>query len=158
MYQSKDEKVTNKITNNQQQYNKDNNNNKENKDNKLNKIKLNSLYLFINKKNKSFEGLTETDRLSIETTLKKLELYVENDTHLPEEIKFDLQLKYYAITQIYLSQYKVYLVDLKEKMFTRIFLAAKKYYPITIDEKDKLEDFMNYFIVCFRNELEKKNG
>ena len=71
---------------------------------------------------------------------------------------FDLQLKYYAIAQIYLSQYKVYLVDLKEKMFTRIFLAAKKYCPITIDEEDKFEDFMNYFIVCFRNELEKKNG
>lgn len=98
------------------------------------------------------------DRLSIETTLKSLELYVENDTSLPEEMKFDLQLKYYAIAQIYLSQYKVYLVDLKEKMFTRIFLAAKKYCPITIDEEDKIEDFMNYFIVCFRNELEKKNG
>ena len=27
-----------------------------------------------------------------------------------------------------------------------------------LDDEDKLEDFMNYFIVCFRNELEKKNG
>ena len=126
--------------------------------NKLNKIKLNSLYLFINKKNKNFEGLNETDRISIETTLKKLELYIENDKSLPEQIKFDLQLKYYAIAQIYLSPYKIYLLDLKEKLFTRIFLAAKKYCPITIDDEDKLEDFMNYFIVCFRNELEKKNG
>lgn len=141
---------------NRPQYNKDNNNNKDNKNNKLNKIKLNSLYLFINKKNKSFKGLTETDRLSIETTLKRLELYVgENDTYLPENMKFDIQLKYYAITQIYLSQYKVYLVDLKEKMFNRIFLAAKKYCPIEINDEDKFEDFMNYFIVCFRNELEK---
>ena len=114
------------------------------------------MYLFINKKNKSFKGLTETDRLSIETTLKRLELYVgENDTYLPENMKFDIQLKYYAITQIYLSQYKVYLVDLKEKMFNRIFLAAKKYCPIEINDEDKFEDFMNYFIVCFRNELEK---
>lgn len=158
-YQSSREKTTSnrpsndhQTTSNRPQYNKDNNNNK------LNKIKLNSLYLFINKKNKNFEGLNETDRISIETTLKKLELYIENDKSLPEQIKFDLQLKYYAIAQIYLSPYKIYLLDLKEKLFTRIFLAAKKYCPITIDDEDKLEDFMNYFIVCFRNELEKKNG
>ncbi len=50
-------------TNNRPQYNKDNNNNKDNKNNRLNKIKLNSLYLFINKKNKNFEGLNETDRI-----------------------------------------------------------------------------------------------
>ena len=143
-------------TNNRPQYNKDNN--KDNKNNRLNKIKLNSLYLFINKKNKNFEGLNETDRTSIETTLKKLELYIENDKSLPEQMKFDLQLKYYAIAQIYLSPYKIYLTDLKEKLFTRIFLAAKKYCPITIDDENRLEDFMNYFIVCFRNELEKKNG
>lgn len=166
-YQSSREKTTSnrpsndhQTTSNRPQYNKDNNNNnnKDNKNNKLNKIKLNSLYLFINKKNKNFEGLNETDRISIETTLKKLELYIENDKSLPEQIKFDLQLKYYAIAQIYLSPYKIYLLDLKEKLFTRIFLAAKKYCPITIDDEDKLEDFMNYFIVCFRNELEKKNG
>ena len=164
-YQSSREKTTSnrpsndhQTTSNRPQYNKDNNNNKDNKNNKLNKIKLNSLYLFINKKNKNFEGLNETDRISIETTLKKLELYIENDKSLPEQIKFDLQLKYYAIAQIYLSPYKIYLLDLKEKLFTRIFLAAKKYCPITIDDEDKLEDFMNYFIVCVRNELEKKNG
>lgn len=164
-YQSGRKKTTNnrpsndhQTTNNRPQYNKDNNNNKDNKNNKLNKIKLNSLYLFINKKNKNFEGLNETDRTSIETTLKKLELYIENDKSLPEQMKFDLQLKYYAIAQIYLSPYKIYLTDLKEKLFTRIFLAAKKYCPITIDDENRLEDFMNYFIVCFRNELEKKNG
>ena len=117
------------------------------------------MYLFINKKNNKFKGLNETDRISIENTLKQLELYIgEHDTYLPEEMKFDTQLKYYAITQIYLSPYKIYLLNLKEKLFTRIFLAAKKYCPITIDDEDKLEDFMNYFIVCFRNELEKKNG
>lgn len=164
-YQSSRKKTTNnrpsndhQTTNNRPQYNKDNNNNKDNKNNRLNKIKLNSLYLFINKKNKNFEGLNETDRTSIETTLKKLELYIENDKSLPEQMKFDLQLKYYAIAQIYLSPYKIYLTDLKEKLFTRIFLAAKKYCPITIDDENRLEDFMNYFIVCFRNELEKKNG
>ena len=103
--------------------------------------------------------MNETDRQALEITLKSLDLYIgENDEFLPDDYKFDLQLKYYAISQIYLSPYKVYLVNLKEKIFTRIFLAAKKYCPITIDDEDKLEDFMNYFIVTFRNELEKKNG
>ena len=97
------------------------------------------------------------DRQSIEVTLKRLEIYAENDTYLPEEMKFDTKLKYYAITQIYLSPYKVYLMNLKEKMFTRIFLAAKKYCPVGINDEDKIEDFMNYFIVCFRNELEKND-
>lgn len=130
------------------------NKSKENNNIKLNKTKLNSLYLFINKKRKTFEGLSQTDRISIETVLKKLELYTENDLYIPDEMKFDLQLKYYAITQIYLSQYKVYLMDLKEKTFTRIFLAAKKY--CSIDSEDKIEDFMNYFIVCLREEMKSK--
>ncbi len=110
----------------------------------------------MNHKRKTFEGLNNTDRLSIETTLKKLNLYMgdSDDTYLPEQMKFELQLKYYAITQIHLSPYKIYLLDLKEKMFTRIFLAAKKYCPI--EDESRLEDFMNYFIVSFRNEIEKK--
>ena len=131
------------------------NKSKENNNNKLNKTKLNSLYLFINRKNENFEELSETDRLSIETTLKRLDLYMgDHDTYLPDEMKFDLQLKYYAITQIYLSQYKVHLMDLKEKTFTRVFLAAKRYCPI--DDEDKIEDFMNYFIVCLREEMKSK--
>lgn len=130
------------------------NKSKENNNNKLNKTKLNSLYLFINKKNKSFKGLSQTDRVSIETVLKKLELYTENDLYIPDEMKFDLQLKYYAITQIYLSPYKVHLMDLNEKTFTRVFLAAKKY--CSIDNEDKIEDFMNYFIVCLREEMKSK--
>ena len=107
----------------------------------------------MNHKRKTFDGLNEMDRLSIKTTLERLELYIEDDTYLPENMKFDLQLKYYAITQIYLSPYKIYLRDIKEKIFTRIFLAAKKYCPI--EDENSLEDFMNYFIVCFRKEIEK---
>lgn len=89
-------------------------------------------------------------------TLKKLELYSDNmsDEYMPENMKFDLQLKYYAITQIHLSPYKIYLLDLGEKLFTKVFLAAKQYCPITTPEE--ITDFMNYFIVCLRKEFEKK--
>lgn len=93
------------------------------------------------------------DRLSIETTLKRLKIYCENDTYLPEELKFDLQLQYYAITQIYLSPYKVHLIDLKEKNFSRMFLSAKKY--CSIENENGIEDFISYLIGCFRKEMEK---
>lgn len=131
---------------------------KESKKNNINinKIKLNSLYLYLTGKAEKFEGLTETDRGSIQTTLKKLDLYIERDDNLPEQMKFDLQLKYYAITQIYLSPYKIYLLDIKEKSFTKTFLAANQYCPIETKTPKQITDFMNYFIVCLRKEFEKK--
>lgn len=153
-YQSKEEKATSKITNEQQTTNKQitTTNNITN----INKIKLNYLYLYITEKAEKFEGLNEMDKLSLQSTLKKLELYIENDSFLPQEKIFELQLKYYAISQIYLSPYKVYLMDLKEKEFTRIFLSAKKYCPIKKKTEKQITDFMNYFIVCLRKEFEKK--
>lgn len=153
-YQSNEEKATNKITNEQQTNNKQitTTNNITN----INKIKLNYLYLYITEKAEKFDGLNEMDKLSLQSTLKKLELYIENDSFLPQEKIFELQLKYYAISQIYLSPYKVYLMDLKEKEFTRIFLSAKKYCPIKKKTEKQITDFMNYFIVCLRKEFEKK--
>lgn len=153
-YQSKEEKATSKTTNECQTNDKQitTTNNITN----INKIKLNYLYLYITEKAEKFEGLNEMDKLSLQSTLKKLELYIENDSFLPQEKIFELQLKYYAISQIYLSPYKVYLMDLKEKEFTRIFLSAKKYCPIKKKTEKQITDFMNYFIVCLRKEFEKK--
>ena len=150
-YQHKEDK------NNQQESHQNNNqitttNNKTN----INKTKLNLLYLYLTERAEKFEGLTETDRGSIQTTLKKLDLYIEKDDNLPEQMKFDLQLKYYAITQIYLSPYKIYLLDIKEKSFIKTFLAANQYCPIETKTPKQITDFMNYFIVCLRKEFEKK--
>lgn len=150
-YQHKEDK------NNQQESHQNNNqitttNNKTN----INKTKLNLLYLYLTGKSEKFEGLTETDRGSIQTTLKKLDLYIERDDNLPEQMKFDLQLKYYAITQIYLSPYRIYLLDIKEKPFTKTFLAANQYCPIETKTPKQITEFMNYFIVCLRKEFEKK--
>lgn len=156
-YQAKEEKTTSKITNEQQSNDKQmsTTNNITNKQN-INKTKLNLLYLYLTEKAEKFEGLTETDKGSIQTTLKKLDLYIERDDNLPEQMKFDLQLKYYAITQIYLSPYRIYLLDIKEKPFTKTFLAANQYCPIETKTPKQITDFMNYFIVCLRKEFEKK--
>lgn len=121
----------------------------------INKTKLNNLYLYLTERAEKFEGLSDIDKISLQTLLKRLELYIERDELLPEDTKFELQLKYYALTQIYLSPYKIYLIDLKEKLFTKTFLAAKKYCPI---KKSKINDFMNYFIVCLRKEFEKNES
>ncbi|MBQ9314851.1 MAG: hypothetical protein IJ220_07710 [Clostridia bacterium] len=85
-----------------------------------------------------------------------MDLYLEKDEFLPENMKFDLQLKYYAITQIYLSPYKIYLPNLKEKLFTRTFLSAIQYCPIETKTQKQITDFMNYFIVCLRKEFDKQ--
>lgn len=97
------------------------------------------------------------DRQALITLMQRLQLYVDgfDDTYMTNETKFDLQLKYYAIVQIYLSPYKVYLNTIKEKKFTRLFLSAKKYCPVSIDDESKIEDFMNYFIKCIQNEMDK---
>ena len=123
-------------------------------DNKLNKIKLNNLYKFIRKKEENFEGLTDIDRKAIVTTLKRLELYAEDDSSFPEKFIFELQLKIYAVTELYKSSYKVYLNNLTEKMLSLKFLDTQKYCPINTEED--IVEFMNYLIVCLRNELKKE--
>lgn len=123
-------------------------------DNKLNKIKLNSLYKFIRKKEENFEGLTDIDRKAIVTTLKRLELYAEDDSSFPEKFIFELQLKIYAVTELYKSSYKVYLNNLTEKMLSLKFLDTQKYCPMNTEED--IVEFMNYLIVCLRNELKKE--
>lgn len=124
-------------------------------DNKLNKIKLNNLYNFIRKKEKSFDGLTDIDRKAIVTILKRLGLYTEDDSNFPEKFIFELQLKIYAITELYKSSYKVYLNNLTEKMLSLKFLDTEKYCPIHTEED--IVEFMNYFIVCLRNELKTED-
>lgn len=123
---------------------------------KLNKTKLNYLYLYIKDEKENFEGLSDVDKMSIQTTLKRLGLFIEDDTYLPEKMKFELQIKYYAVTQLYLSSYKLYLKDLTDEQLTFNYLQSKKYCPI--ENEDKLEDFMNYYIVCLRKDLKNETN
>jgi len=132
-------------TNKGQQYN--------NINNKLNKIKLNYLYKYINGEEKNFEGLSEKDLLPLQINLKHLGLYSEglNEECIPEDMMLRFKLETYAIAQIYLSPYKVYLNGLTENSINRTYLSAMQYCPPT---EDDYEEFMNYFIVCLRKECE----
>lgn len=127
---------------------------KENNNNILNKTKLNSLYLYIKNEEEKFEGLSDVDKSSIQTTLKRLGLFIENDIYLPEKMKFELKIKYYAVTQLYLSSYKIYIKDLTDEKLTFNYLQANKYCPI--DNEENLEEFMNYYIVCLRKDLKNE--
>ena len=126
-----------------------------NKNNKnLDKNKLNNLYMYVRNRTEKYEGLTDTDRKAIVTTLKRLDLYVDDDSYFPKSFIFDLQLKIYAVTELYKSSYKVYINDLDEKQLTLKFLDAQKYCPIC--EEDDIPKFMGYLIVCLRKELKKE--
>lgn len=159
LYQSQKEKLTDQSTDllapSQQTANTNIRNirNKEEKEN-INKIKLNNLYMYIRYKAEKFENLTDADRTIIVRDLKRLDMYVENDAILLEDKIFELQLKYYAFTELYKSSYRVYINDLDEKLFTLKFLDAQKYCPISVDED--IPKFMGYLIVCLRKELKKE--
>lgn len=132
-------------TNKGQQYN--------NINNKLNKIKLNNLYKYIKGEEKNFDGLSEKELLPLRINLKHFGLYSENlnENIIPEDILLRFKLETYAIVQLYLSPYKVYLNVLSENAINRTYLSAMQYCP---PGEDDYEEFMNYFIVCLRKECE----
>lgn len=145
------EEATNEITTSNNIYNNTINNNINNS--KLNKTKLNDLFNYITGKAEKFDNLEDFNRIAITMILKRLEIYIENTTYLTEKKIFELQLQYWAITEIYLSPYKIYLNNLSRNKFILKYYQTEKH--ITIENEEKIEDFMNYFIVCLRKEFEK---
>lgn len=140
-------------TSNRPQYN---NNNKYNKDNNiLNYTKLNLLFNYLIYKEKKFENLKDSDRESIIAVLERLELYPVSE-YMSEEKINDLKVQYWAITEIYLSPYKIYLNNIKNKKFLFRFLKAKKYVDY-MESEQELNHFMRYFIKILQDELDKSN-
>lgn len=125
----------------------------------LNYTKLNLLFNYlIDKEKPNFENLKEKDKIIINSNLKRLEIFISTDNvfkYLDDEQLLDYKLQYYAITQIYLSPYKAYLDNLNKSNFLFRFFKAKQY--TKINTEDDLVHFINYFIVCLREEMEK-NG
>ena len=125
----------------------------------LNYTKLNLLFNYlIDKEKQNFESLKERDKKIINSELKRLEIFMLPDIikYFNDEQLLDCKLKYWAITQLYLSPYKAYLDNLNKSNFLFRFLKAKQY--IKINMEDDLEHFMNYFIKCLREEMEKNDN
>lgn len=78
---------------------------------------------------------------------------VESYYIMPDEKILDEKIMLWTLKELYLSPYKVYLNNLKLEKFRLNYFKAKKY--ITQKENYRLEEIINYFIVCLHEELEK---
>jgi len=118
--------------------------------------KLNLLFNYIYKKESGAAiGLSEKDRNCLITILRHLEMYVENTIAyelMPADRFLDEKIMLWAVKEIYLSPHKVFLNNLKRDRFVLRYQKTKKY--ITEKPDYKLEEIINYFIVCLHDELE----
>lgn len=121
---------------------------------KLNYTTLNLLFLYLINKKEKFENISLADKNNIQTILRKLDLYIEDYSHIPEEKLIELKIQYWTITQLYCSPYRIYIDNLNIKNFNFRFLKTKEYCDYK-DEKD-LSKFVGYFIKSLREEIKNK--
>lgn len=124
------------------------------------------LYLYfnyiINNGVSNFQNITEDDKKTIITLLKRMQLYIENKDilkYMTEERLIELQIQYWAIKEIYFSPYKVFLKNLTQERITFRFLKTKQY----VDMYKQPYKFLNYFIKSlqedfYKNPKEDKNN
>lgn len=139
-------KVTNKTTNKITTSNKLNT--------KLNYTKLNLLFLYLINKENQFENISLADKQNIQTILKRLDLYIENYSCIPDEKLTELKIQYWTIAQLYCSPYRIYIDNLNIKNFNFRFLKTKEYCSYQ-DEKE-LVKFIGYFIKSLREEIKNE--
>lgn len=141
-------KTTNKTTNNLTTSNK--------LKTKLNYTKLNLLFLYLINKEKQFENISLVDKQNIQIILKRLDLYIENYSCIPDEKLTELKIQYWTITQLYCSPYRIYIDNLNIKNFNFRFLKTKEYCNYQ-DEKE-LVKFVGYFIKSLREEIKNETN
>lgn len=141
-------KATNKITNKITTSNKLNT--------KLNYTKLNLLFLYLINKENQFENISLADKQNIQTILKRLDLYIENYSCIPDKKLTELKIQYWTIAQLYCSPYRIYIDNLNIKNFNFRFLKTKEYCSYQ-DEKE-LVKFIGYFIKSLREEIKNETN
>lgn len=141
-------KVTNETTNKITTSNKLNT--------KLNYTKLNLLFLYLINKENQFENISLADKQNIQTILKRLDLYIENYSCIPDEKLTELKIQYWTIAQLYCSPYRIYIDNLNIKNFNFRFLKTKEYCSYQ-DEKE-LVKFIGYFIKSLREEIKNETN
>lgn len=74
--------------------------------------------------------------------------------YMPKDRLLDEKIMLWSIKEIYLSPYKILLKKLSRENMVLKYLKTKKY----ISEKTnyRLEEIINYFIACLKEELEKE--
>ena len=124
-----------------------------------NQTKLNLLLNYIYKDGDGSEiGIDPENRHfkdSFIRDLERLNLYSSDPSvfeWMPQEQALREKILIWAIKEIKLSPYKIYLNDLQEKTLWLKLLKTEKY--ITKNENYTLEDFVNYFMACLQEEFE----
>lgn len=118
--------------------------------------KLNLLfnYIYINGCGSEI-GLMEIDREYLIANLKRLEIYV-NDLRayelMPINRLLDEKIMMWIIKEIYLSPHRALLNNLKREKLVLRYQKTKKY--ITSKTNYRIEELINYCIVCVHDELE----
>lgn len=73
---------------------------------------------------------------------------------MPDDRILDEKIMIWGIKEIYLSPHRIYLNSLKKDKFRLKYYKTKKYIMEKMDYK--LEEVINYFIVCLHEEMEKE--
>ncbi len=119
--------------------------------------KLNILFNYIYNNAEGEEiGLKEKDRYPIILILKRLDLYSEDQRayfYMSDRQVLDQKIMIWAIKELYISPYKVYLNNLQRNKFVLKYLKTKKY--IKKKPGHTLQDIIKYFIACLQEELDR---
>ncbi len=130
---------------------------KESKGNKiiLNYTKLNLLFNYLTTENEKFAELTEIDKEVIIRHLKRLEIYTTTTDYMPKSMIQELKIQYWAVMELQLSPYKIYLEKITRDNFLFRFLKTKQYVDCSSGTDEDLRHFMGYFIKSLQDELKK---
>lgn len=118
------------------------------------------LYLFFNYINKGenpkfFKDISEDQVKGIKNCLKKWELLVPENSikYLNQTQILRYEILYWTIKEMYFSPYKMLLNSLKKEEINNKFLKTEKYCGEPSEEN--IVKFINYFIVCLREKIDK---
>lgn len=118
---------------------------------------LDLFFNYINKGDfsKFFKNILPTQADGIRNCLRKWEFLVsENAMHLMnEKTVFRYQVLYWCIKEMYFSPYKELLNSLTKEEINNKYLKTEKY--VGPPGEENIVKFINYFIVCLREKLDK---
>lgn len=143
-------KIASKTTTNNNIYNNTNNN----------LTKLNNIFNLIINNNAEEIKMTENTLQGLKMILKRLDLEVTPEflNIIPEKLKVDYQIIYFAILALYNSSYVVYVNKLNRETIFNKLLKTKEYLSMTDEIDDtKLKEFLSYYIKCLQDDLEKRS-
>ena len=124
----------------------------------ITKLDLYFNYIINNNSQLEFENMSVAEKETIISTLKRLDLYIDNPKILDwmsEEQKSDYKMQYWLIHELYFSPYKMFLNTITRKQFLFRYLKTKKY--ADLNHMSSAKKFIKYFMRCIQEEMEATN-